>query len=140
MASANLRLARSICEAWERGDFGSTAWADPEIEFVYADGPSPGSSKGVPGMAASWREFLGNWADVRMQVEDLRELDDERVLVLFRQQGRGRTSGLEIAEVHARAANVFHLRDGRVTRLVLYLDREQALADLGLGREQRAGD
>ena len=34
--------------------------------------------------------------------------------------------------LRARGANLFHLGDGRVTRLVLHFDREHALADLGL--------
>ena len=130
--SANLDLARSIVAAWERGDFSSTEWADPGIEFVYADGPSPGSFRGVANMSKSWREFLGNWRDVHAEAEEFLELDDERVLVLFRQHGRGRTSGLEVAETGPRAANLFHVRDGKVTRAVLYLDRDRALADLGL--------
>jgi ketosteroid isomerase-like protein len=38
-------------------------------------------------------------------------------------------------EVSEPAANLFHLRGGRVTKLVFYWDRDLALADLGLGPE-----
>ncbi len=132
MSSANLDLVRSIYADWERGDFSSTGWADPGIEFVSTDGPAPGTWTGVAGMAQSWREVLSVWDDLRMQVHEYRELDDGRVLVLFRFSGRGKTSGLDLGLMHADVANVLALRDGKVTRLVTYWDRERALADLGL--------
>jgi len=51
--------------------------------------------------------------------------------VLTRMRGRGKSSGVEIAE---RRGSLFHVQDGKVTRLVLYWDRDRALADLGLGK------
>jgi ketosteroid isomerase-like protein len=132
MASANVEFVRSIYAGWERGDFSSAEWADPEIEFASADGPDPGSWTGVAGMAKANRDFLSVWHDWRLEAEEFRELDDERVLVLTRRGGRGKMSGLEVSEP---AANLFHLRDGKATRLVFYWDRDLALADLGLGPE-----
>jgi ketosteroid isomerase-like protein len=134
MASANVELVRSIFAAWERGDYRQTGWADPEIEFVFADGPTPGTWKGLSGLADAWGDFLSVWEGFRSELESCHELDRERVLTLAHYAGRGRTSGVEVEEI-SRSAGVFHIRAGQVTRLVFYFDRERALADLGLPAE-----
>jgi ketosteroid isomerase-like protein len=136
MASANLDLVRSVVAAWERGDYSQTEWAHPEIAFVIADGPAPGSWTGLAGMAEGWRSFLSAWEEFRgQQVEQYRELDGERVLVFHSWSGRGKSSGLELGQMRAKAATVFQVRGAKASRLVIYFDRERALADLGLAPE-----
>jgi ketosteroid isomerase-like protein len=130
--SENLDLVRSIYAAWERGDFGSIEWMHPEIEYVFADGPAPGRWTGIDGTVESFRNFLSGFEEVRFMADEYRELDRERVLVLCHGSGRGKTSGLELRQMQTRAVNLFHLRAGKVSKLVVYFDREQALADLGL--------
>jgi ketosteroid isomerase-like protein len=71
------------------------------------------------------------WEDYRVEADEYRELDGERVLVLTRQGGRGKISGVEIEQLRA---SLFHVRAGKVTRRVNYWDRDRALADLGLER------
>ena len=112
MASANLDLVRSICAAWE-----------------------PTARKGLVGMTEGWREFRSAWEEYRFEAQDYRELDGERVLVLGRFTGRGKASGLEFGQMRSKAARLFHVRGGKVTRLVIYLDRERALVELGLAPE-----
>jgi ketosteroid isomerase-like protein len=133
--SANVDLVRSIYADWERGDFSLAEWAHPEIEFVIADGPEPETWKGLAGLADWSRDFMSQWEDTRVVPEEVRELDDERVLVLVRYSGRGRRSGLELAQIQPTGAWLFRVRDGKVARLLRYWDRDRALADLGLASE-----
>jgi ketosteroid isomerase-like protein len=130
--SENLNLVRSIYADWERGDFSSTRWAHPAIQFVIVGGPDPGAWSGVAGMAQGWFRFLEAWDDFHVEADDQRELDRTRVLVLIRRSGTGRTSGLAVAQVQSLAADVFHVLDGKVMQLVHYWDRGRALAYLGL--------
>jgi ketosteroid isomerase-like protein len=132
MSSANVELVSSIYAAWERGDYSSAEWADSEIEVVEADGPEPSSVTGLAGMETWVRGFLGAWDEHRAEAEGYRELDSGRVLVLTKISGRGKASGLP---VRTKGAHLFHLHSGKVARLVIYMDREQALADLGLTPE-----
>jgi ketosteroid isomerase-like protein len=132
MSQENVELVRSIFAAWERGDYSSAEWAHPEIAFVIADGPTPGSWTGVAAMAEVWREALSAFEVLRAEAEEYRALDDERVLVLMHFTGRGKTSGLDVGEIAIRGLNLFHVRGGRVTRLVPYWDRERTLEAVGL--------
>ena len=81
---------RSICAAWDRGDYSAVEWANPEIEFVIVGGPSPGTWSALAGMAEGWRGWLTAWEDFRQQADEFRQLDNERLLVFFRTFGAAR--------------------------------------------------
>jgi ketosteroid isomerase-like protein len=132
MSQENVEIARSIFAAWGRGDYSETEWAHADIEYVIADGPTPGSWTGLGGMAEGQRSFLSAWEDFRTEAEEYHDLDKERVFVIVRYGGRGKTSGLEIGQTGAKGAGVFHFQDRKVRKIVFYLDHEHALADLGI--------
>jgi ketosteroid isomerase-like protein len=87
---------------------------------------------GVAGIARAMREFLPAWRGYRTEAEEYRELDGESILVLSRDRGRGKQSDVATEQLRA---SVLLIRDRKVTRLLLYWDRDRALAELGLAPE-----
>ena len=140
MSQDNVDLVRSIYAAWEGGDFSLAEWADPEIEYVVSDGPDPVTCKGPAEMARQFRTWVSTWEEFRLEADEYRELDPERVLVLDRLSGRGKVSGVgrgkvsgvNLGRMQSRGAWLFHVRDGMVTRMVRYMDRDRALKAVGL--------
>ena len=130
--SEKVDLVRSILAEWERGDYRDVEWADPEIEFVLTGGIEQSTSSGLAAMGEAWRRWLSEFDEFRTTAEEFRELDAERVLVLTNNSGRGKRSGVQLGETSTPGACVFYVRDGKVTRLLAYPERERALVDLGL--------
>jgi ketosteroid isomerase-like protein len=85
--------------------------------------------EGHEGVRRFWREWLSSWEWVEFEQERYIDAGD-RVVVFQRTHARGRTSGVE-TEL-GDYAQVWTLRDGRVTGVRFYLDRDEALADAGV--------
>jgi ketosteroid isomerase-like protein len=130
--SENLEIVKAIYAEWEKGDWSSSDWADPEIEFEMVGDLIEGSWTGIAEMAKAWGRMVNAWDGLTADPEEFREIDDGRILVLLHNSGRGRESGIELEEISAKSANVFTIREGRVTKLVLYWDRDRAIEDLDL--------
>src|ERR687891_1549582 len=127
MSEENVEIVRSIYDAWAKGDFSSAEWADPDIEFVTPDDGL--ETRGAEPMAKKWGEFLGVWTDYAVLPEEFRDAGD-RVLVFVRFRGTGKGSGAPLGDFAG--ANLFTVQNGKVTRLVLYSDRAEALEASGL--------
>ena len=133
MASENVELVRSIYADWERGDWNSTAYAfDPEMEFARIGRPDfaehLGEWRGFDEMRAALLAWMRSWEDIRVQAERVIDLGD-RVLVLSRQSGRGKRSGVPLDTEYG---DIFTIRDGKIVRWELYMERADALAAAGL--------
>jgi ketosteroid isomerase-like protein len=130
--SENLDFVRSIYASLKRKDLKPADWAHRDIEFVMVDGPSPGAWSGLPKMIEAWWDFFGAFEGYYTEPYELRELDDERVLVFDDVRGRAKTTGMDLAQISPKGADLWHVRNGKVVKLTIYFDRERALADLGL--------
>src|ERR1700730_7381427 len=90
--------------AFMRGELSSEAYAerfDPQIELVWRDRQTypdfPQHVRGLPEFIAFAEQYRDAWIDLVQEPLELIEVPGDRVLVLVRQSGRGRQSGVPIA-------------------------------------------
>ena len=122
----NVDVVREMLEDYLRGDYERAlpAFAH-DVEVITSLEMFHGHA-GVVEEAKRWEEI---WSDYRFEVEDLVDSGD-RVVLLYHQVGRAKESGVEVEE---RAAWVYTLREGKITRVEMFQDRETALRAAGGG-------
>jgi ketosteroid isomerase-like protein len=104
-------------------------YADPSVEF-HEDPtfPEGGTYRGLEEIRGYVTEFQEHMAGHRMELEGLREVG-ESVLAFLHERATGAQSGVA---VELRPCFVFGFEAGRLTRIDAYLERERALAAVGL--------
>lgn len=128
MSRDNVETIRRAVEKFNEVGMGSDAamaFLDPAV--VFEEPPEqPGASiaHGRDTLQRMFGEFDAAWEGHRSEPEEIRALDEERVLLLSIEHFRGR-DGVELSQA---CATIFTLRDGRVTRMQAFWDRANALA------------
>ena len=128
---AALEVVRRQYEAFHRQDWEALfALYHPEVELDLSRSgiPDGGVHHGHDGLLEGWSRWRGVWDRYDFELEDLVEVDDDRVLALIHVNASSRGQGMD-AEV--RAADLFTVRDGLIVQFVNYLDRELALQAAG---------
>ena len=126
MPAANVELARRAFEAiGTDGLAAALDFLDPEIEFEPPEEAleQRGTFTGHQAVKDRWNLLLEPFDDVRMELDELIEADDETVLAVFRIHARGKASGVP---VEMRLAHLITVRDGKAVRMKAYLDPEEA--------------
>jgi ketosteroid isomerase-like protein len=118
-------------EHWARGEFPAS-FMDPDVVNVRTGAQTPdmeGEWRGLEAFARATAEYFRAFSDLRIEAEEIIDLDDERVLVLSRHTAQGKLSG---APIEHELGDLFTLRAGKVVRYESYWDRAEAMKAAGL--------
>jgi ketosteroid isomerase-like protein len=131
MLEENVDAVRAIYEQWGRGNFRTgVELYDPDVTLVWRpEFPDSGVYVGTDRIAEHMRSFLEAWTRVTIEAEDLTTAGN-RVVAAVVQRAVGRGSGAEPAEL--RYFQVWSFRAGRVVRIEVIMDRDDAFEAAGL--------
>ena len=91
--------------------------------------PEAGTYRGRAEVLRYFTEFVSQFEDFVLTVEDLVDAAGDDVLACLHIHGRGKGSS---AGFDVRAGWIFTVRDGEIVRIRAYLDRAEALEAVGL--------
>lgn len=131
--SGNVEIVVGQFEAVNAREFAAAMEAYAEDVDLIAHGPLGD----MVGRAATGKEAVGEWfgdwfrqfePGYRFQIGDARGSGD-RVFLVATHGGRGRASG---APVEGETAYVYTVREGKISRVELFADRDEAFEAAGL--------
>ena len=130
MSQENVETVRRMAEAFNAAGVDSVRqYFHPQIEWHEDPSfPESGIYRGVEAVTAYTEQFLSEFAGMRYEIAEVADLG-EHVLANMRITGSGKASGATF-EISAWWAITF--REGLVFRGYAYLDRDAALAAVGL--------
>jgi ketosteroid isomerase-like protein len=134
MSRENVEVVSDVLDAWN--DYALERWLAgwdeeclwlPRLRLQVEGGQT---YRGHDGLRRYWDEEDVVWANVRVDVEDVREVGDE-VIVIATVVARGKQSEVETRTPFAFR---FRLREGKIVHGESYLDVGEALEAVGLPR------
>jgi ketosteroid isomerase-like protein len=131
MSEENVEIVKEFTRLFEGGD--RDAWReyfDPDVvwDTSASSMPSAGVFRGHEGMEQFFRDWLGTWNDYEITAREYLDAG-ESVVIVFRQRGTGRGSGVQIERDFF---GIYDLRESKVVRYRQYESREEALEAAGL--------
>jgi ketosteroid isomerase-like protein len=130
MSQENVELVKAFFDAYNaRNDEVVDRLLDPDAQVTTLSARAGLPARWERGATRRYFEQLEeSWADLRVEVEDHRELGD-RVVALGRIRGTGKASHVEVVRVFA---TVFVVRNSRFIRVDTFDDPRAALEAAGL--------
>ncbi|HYY23229.1 MAG TPA: nuclear transport factor 2 family protein [Thermoleophilaceae bacterium] len=135
MAQDNVELMRRAYRAFERGDLDTVyEILDPEVELSdHAELPDAGSYKGHAGVLEAVANQARVWDGWQMIIDRFVPVGEDKVVVLHRQTGRSKLTGLIMKAPYA---HVWTMRRGRAVKLETYGSWEEGLRAAGVPAQE----
>ena len=130
MSQENVDIAKRSIDAYNRRDLEAydEIWtADYQSLPAMAGAVDSNSFQGRSGIEAYFADVDNAWEEFILLPDEVRDLGD-RVLILGRSQGRGRTSGITVV---GQWGLLCDFRDGKISRARAYMDHDEALRGAG---------
>ncbi len=131
MSVSNVELVRLAVDAANHRDVGTldAIWCE-EAEFHSTFAASEGRVfRGRQGIRDYFATLGEVFDDLRVEIEEITEAGEDRLVVVVLVTGRGSGSG---ANVEQRNGQVWAFADGKVARVDSYMSRTEALEAVGL--------
>ena len=130
MSQENVEIVRRDYDAYLSGDFeAALAMIDPEVVGMHR---GPFRTAMSPADTTEWSRRCepgrGAWEAFRIDVDEIIDAGDQ-VLVVEQQSGRGKGSGVPLAQQNF---SVFTIRDEKIIQVVVLRARDEALEAAGL--------
>ena len=129
MAGGNLEIVLRAFEELRKGDFEGGAW-DPNVEVVNAAGwVIETTYRGHTGLRRWWEDLAEAFGDFDLELDEMLEVDDERVLTTQRFVGHFRATEIPFDGLWA---SILWVKDGKVVRAEGYLSKRRAMRAAGI--------
>jgi ketosteroid isomerase-like protein len=131
MSEETVEIVRRAIDTFNRGDFeAALEYYAPDAVWDWSNsrGFNPGVFRGHIAIRGAWRQFTDSFDEVRIELEDLVEVQDGLVIT----QNVGRIRGRDGIEVQARSAWLIRVVDGEIAALTMYQTRDEARKAAGL--------
>jgi ketosteroid isomerase-like protein len=129
MAGENVEIARLAFEELRRREYEGGVW-DPGVEVINAAGwVIETSYRGHAGLRRWWEDLAEAFGDFTLELEDVLEVDEERVLTTQRFIGHFRVTEIPF---DGRWASILRIRDRKVVRAEGFLSKRRAMRAAGL--------
>jgi len=129
MSDITRLLDRGYTMIWREGRMeDALRGLGDDFEWVVPDHPEGAVRHGADSVIEFFREWAEPWDDLELDWQ-IHEAGPDRALAIIDMRGRGRASGVP-AEM--RVGQLWSSRDGRVVRMEMYTDVDEALRAAGL--------